>query len=56
MLIDIQLWRDREDLTVIGLDQLPLPFVNHPVMPIAEQDQVWLVRSAAFDPMHQVMA
>ena len=56
LLEEVQLGRDGEELSVVGLDQLPLPFVNHPVMPIAEQDEVGQVAGTASDPVDEVMA
>ena len=37
-LIYIQLRRDRKYLAVIGLDKLPAPLVDHPVMPVAKKN------------------
>src|SRR6476646_11665754 len=55
-LIQIQLWWDGHHLIVIRFDQLPAALMHHPVMPVAEKDQVSKVAVAALCPVHQVMA
>src|SRR5258708_4786370 len=47
---------DDDDLAVVGFDQLPTAFVDHPMMPSTEQDQVAQVGLAAVHPVDQVMA
>jgi hypothetical protein len=36
----VKVRRDGEDLALVGLDQLPPALVNHPVMAMAEENQI----------------
>ena len=49
-------WSDRDDPAIVGLDQLPAAFVNHPMMPATEEDEVVQVCVSSVDPMHHVMS
>ena len=55
MLEKLELRRDGKKMAIIRLHELPLPLVHHPVMAMTEQDQVWQIGRATFDPMHQVV-
>src|SRR2546426_1931661 len=48
--------RDRHDLLMFGLDQLPAALMHHPMVPATEQDQVVEVGRTAVDPMHEMMS
>ena len=47
---------DRHDLAIIGFDQLPIAFMHQPVMPQAEEGEVWQITRSAMHPGDQVMA
>src|SRR5260370_36176734 len=47
---------DGDDVAVVRLDQLPAPFVDHPVMAATEQDLVLDLPAAAAQPAHRLMA
>src|SRR5258708_34580329 len=47
---------DGDDVAVVRLDQLPAPFVDHPVMAATEQDLVLDLAAAAVQPVHHMMA
>src|SRR5437879_98241 len=46
----------RHNATIVGLHQLPVALVDLPVMPCAEQDLVLKLRSAAMDPVQNVVS
>src|SRR5258708_38248820 len=43
--------RDRDDLPVLGLDQLPTFLVHHSMVPPTQKDQVVEIRGPAVDPV-----
>src|ERR1700730_17638730 len=47
---------NREQLTLVGLDQLPPTFMHHPVMPKTEENQIREVGRPAPGPVHKMMA
>ena len=53
---EVDHWSDRDDPAIVGLDQLPAAFVNHPMMPATEEDEVVQVCVSSVDPMHHVMS
>ena len=48
--------REGDDLAGFGFDQLPAAFVDHPMVPATEQDQVVKVSAAAVYPVDYVVA
>ena len=52
---DVELRRDDEVLTIFLADDLPPAFVDHPVMAMAEKDEVFQVGLAASGPMLEMV-
>jgi hypothetical protein len=48
--------RDRHDFAVVGFDDLPVAFVDHPMVSQAEKGEVWQITRSAVHPGDQVMA
>ena len=47
--------RYRKELAAIDPGQLPATLMDHPVVAVAEQDQILYVGPASVAPVHQVM-
>jgi hypothetical protein len=56
MLEQVHLRRDHQELTIFGLDDLPPPFMDEPVVPMTEKDKVFELGISPKDPVLQVMA
>ena len=48
--------RDRRDLAIVGLDQLPTALVDEEMMPMAEKNLILEFSAAAMKPVHHVMS
>src|SRR5438105_15821533 len=48
--------RNRHDLAIFGLDQLPSALVHHPMVPRAQQDEVFQLVPAAMHHVDQVVS
>src|ERR1700726_981118 len=47
--------RYRQELAALDPGQLPATLMDHPVVAVAEEDQILYVAAAAVAPVHQVM-
>jgi hypothetical protein len=47
---------DGYDLAFVSLRDLPMVLMHHPVMPMAQKDEVLEIGRTSMDPVHEVMS
>jgi hypothetical protein len=47
--------RDGHDPAIVRFDQLPVAFMHHPVMPVAQKREIVEIGRPTMDPVHEMM-